>query len=82
MAITKEDFQRWYDDNPVTKWVFAAVEKAALAQSESWMETSWGSGVADPAELSVLRARADAYRALFETPFERWQEMNGESDDS
>ena len=81
MAMTKDDFQRWYD-NPVTKWVFAAVEAAALKQSEAWLDTSWGTGNADPKELAVLRTRADAYRALFETPFEKWQEMNGESDDS
>ena len=77
--ITKDEFQRWYE-NPVSKWVFAAVEQAALKQSEAWMEKSWGSGVADPYELVTLRTRADAYRALFETPFEQWQEMNGESD--
>lgn len=79
MAITKDDFQRW-NDNPVTKWVFAAVENAALKQSEAWMDMSWGNGVADPAELAVLRTRADAYRALFETPFEQWQQMNGENE--
>ncbi len=81
MAMTLDDFQRWYD-NPVTKWVFAAVEQAALKQSEAWMDKSWGGGVADPFELAVLRTRADAYRALYETPFEQWQQMNGEQDDS
>jgi hypothetical protein len=81
-TITKEDYQRWYEENPVTKWVFAAVERAALMQSEAWMDKSWGSGVADPLELITLRARADAYRALFETPFEKLQELNGESDNA
>jgi len=81
MAMTLDDFQRWHE-NPVTRWVFAAAEKAALAQSEHWMETSWASGECDPLQLATLRARADAYRALFETPFEQWQQMNGEQDDS
>jgi hypothetical protein len=81
MAITLDDFQRWYE-NPVTRWVFAGAENAALKQSEAWLDISWGTGEANPMQLAVLRARADAYRALFETPFEQWQQMNGEQDDS
>lgn len=81
MAMTLDDFQRWRD-NPVTQWIFAAVEKAALAQSEAWMDETWGAGKCDPEKLNVLRTRADSYRALYETPFEQWQQMNGERDDS
>lgn len=81
MAMTLDDFQRWRD-NPVTQWVFAAFEKAAVTQSDGWMDKSWGAGQCDPLELATLRTRADSYRAIFETPFERFQEMNGEQDDS
>jgi hypothetical protein len=79
MVMTMEDFQRWHD-NPVSQWVFAAAEKAALAQSEAWMADSWGRGESDPVKLTELRTRADAYRALFETPFERWAELHGDTE--
>lgn len=81
MAIKMEDYLRWRD-NAVTQWIFAAFEKAALMQSDAWMERSWGAGTADPVELVELRTRADAYRSIFETPFEQLQLMNGEQDDS
>ena len=79
MAITMDDFLRWRD-NPVTQWVFEAAEKGALAQSEFWMDRSWGAGECDPLELHTLRARADAYRALHETPYERWVELHGDDE--
>jgi hypothetical protein len=57
--------------------VFAAIDDAAAAQRDAWIEKSWEGGQADPRELIELRTRADAYRGLIETPYERWAELNG-----
>ncbi len=73
--ITAEDFDRWRDD-AVTRYVFAAIEAFAAAQQEAWIQKSWGLGDPKPGLLLELRTRADAYRALIDTPYERWIEVN------
>lgn len=75
--MTNEDFERWRDD-AVTRWVFAAIEKAAEENKQTWLEASWNNGNANPAALNELRTRADAYRALIDTSFEGWCETLGE----
>lgn len=73
--ITEDDFLIWRE-HPVTKWVFAAIERGAEAQREEWVRMSWDGGQSDPLALLSLRERADAYRALMDTCFERWSELN------
>lgn len=75
--MTHEDFIRWYDD-AVTRWVFAAIDKAALENKETWVEQSWVNNNSNPALLTELRTRADAYRALIDTSYEGWCATHGE----
>ena len=74
-SITEDDFLTWRE-NPVTRWVFRAIELATDAQREDWIVRSWENGIADPAVLIELRVRADAYRALYETSYPAWREMH------
>lgn len=68
-----EDFARWADD-PITKLVLGALNKAADAQKAQWDKASWGGGIARPDDLArtlqELRVRADAYRSLAEMTFD------------
>lgn len=73
---TSEDFDAWRD-NPVTRWVMAALKTAADENKELWMLQSWEQRKLDPLELSDLRVRADAYMAMAETPYEGWVDFNG-----
>ncbi|MDB5584305.1 MAG: hypothetical protein JWR80_9481 [Bradyrhizobium sp.] len=75
--MTAEEFQAWAE-NPVTKWVFKAVKRASELQKDAWDKASWDEGEADPLLLTELRARADAYLAIVETPYERMCELNDE----
>lgn len=72
---TQDEFSAWAD-HPVTRYVAAAWEAAALAQREAWTDSSWNSGTADPLMLTELRTRADAYSAFLETGLERYVELN------
>lgn len=69
-----EDFAAW-TEHEVTRFVAHAFLIAAKAQRDEWAAISWGSGVADEAQLTILRARADAYMAFLETPLERYVEL-------
>ena len=73
-TVSAEDFEQWRD-NPVTQWVMQACDVAAEANRDAWIGASWDMGRADEAELNMLRTRADAYRALRETTYERWAEI-------
>jgi hypothetical protein len=64
-----EEFTRWRDDR-VTQWVFRSFAMIADENKAEWITASWDNGVADPLFLAELRTRADAYRAIFETPYE------------
>lgn len=77
--MTRDDFEAWAE-SPVTQWVFRAVRNAAQLQKEDWDRRSWENGEADPLALVELRARADAYSAIAETPYERMCELNGEEE--
>lgn len=59
-------------EHPVTKWVQEACQRASDAQKEEWDKVTWDGGQCDPLMLMELRTRADAYRALAETPYEGW----------
>ena len=69
-----EDFAAWCE-NPVTRFVARAFERAANKQREAWTEETWVTGVAEPESLAVYRARADAYMAFLETGLERYVEL-------
>ena len=73
MALTAEDFARWRED-PVTRFVFAAIERNADECREKWVEASWRFNNPNPVLLSELRTRADANRALIDTTYEGWCE--------
>ncbi|MES2904538.1 MAG: hypothetical protein V4696_10170 [Pseudomonadota bacterium] len=77
--VSAEDFEQWRD-NPVTRWVMAACMTAADANRDAWISASWDLGKADQAELDVLRTRADAYRALCDTSYSDWQDINGDTE--
>lgn len=72
---TADEFSAWAD-HPVTRYVAAAWEAAALAQREAWTADSWVTGEANPMTLLELRTRADAYSAFLETGLERYVELN------
>lgn len=78
MTPSAEEFSRWRDD-PVTRWIFAAIAKGAEQNRDQWMQMSWEAGEANPLALTELRTRADAYRALTDTPYDGWCETHGES---
>lgn len=65
----RDDFARWRDD-PITKLVLEALERAAEAQKAQWDAAAWAGGKvrADDLKdlLQELRVRADCYRALGE----------------
>lgn len=73
--ITPDEFQDWRD-HPITQWVFKAIEHGAEAQRQGWLDASWEDNRADPLLLCELRTRADAYRAIIDTSFERWSELH------
>ena len=66
-----EDFAVWCE-HPVTRFVAAAMQAAAIKQKAAWVDASWGSGQASELWLSTLRARADAYMAFLETGLEEY----------
>lgn len=66
---TRDEFDAWADHH-VTRFVLAALERAAQAQEAEWRYWSWEMGKADPGQLSALRTRADAYRSIAETGYE------------
>lgn len=72
--MLSEDFARWRDD-PITKMVFRALERAENAQKEAWDSASWGGGMVRADDLRdtlrELRVRADAYAALRELDVEQ-----------
>lgn len=63
---TEDEFESWCQQ-PVTRFVAAAMHAAALTQRDAWERLSWGAGEADPKTLCELRTRADAYNAFLET---------------
>ncbi len=75
MTITAEDFARWRDDR-VTQWIFKAIEAGEAEQKSAWLESSWQYSNPRPELLLELRTRADAYRALIDTSYESWAEIN------
>ena len=79
MRVSRDDFEAW-KANPMTEWVMAALQTAAEAQRLKWAHLTWEQGSPpDPMTLLELRTRADSYRALSETTFEGWCEINGDN---
>lgn len=78
MNPSSEDFTRWRDD-PVTRWVFKALETDAEAQKDAWISHSWDNGHANPLTLLELRTRADAYRAMAEVNYNGLCEALGDT---
>lgn len=71
MSPSEEEYEAWRD-NPVTRWVMAACERAAEDNRQLWIDQSWEGGNADPNALIELRTRADAYRAIIECDYAAW----------
>ena len=73
LAPSRDEFAAWRDD-PVTRFVMAALERNADECRDEWLRKSWNTGEADQAVLIGLRERADAllgftadYEAFCET---------------
>jgi hypothetical protein len=77
MTISRDDFATWRA-NPVTEWVFAALDAMAEGQKQHWVDTSWDQGACAPELLLELRVRADTAKAINETSYERYCEVLGE----
>ena len=73
--ITPDEFQDWRE-HPITRWVFSAIERGVELNRQGWIEASWDKGRCDPLELCELRTRADAYRALIDTDYQTWSDLN------
>jgi hypothetical protein len=77
---TREDWQMWVE-NPVSQWVFQALQTAAEAQRTAWVNQTWGPdlsgepGRPDPMHLLELKTRADAYVAMAEAPYDKLCEL-------
>ena len=72
-APSRDEFATWRDD-PVTRFVMAALDRNADECRDEWLRKSWNTGEADQAVLIGLRERADAllgftadYEAFCET---------------
>lgn len=86
MAPTNEEWEIW-KDNPVSRWVFKALQTSAEAQLQAWISSSWGQTLEGPTpepdpnlltKLLVLKTRADAYLAPEQTSYEALCEMTGD----
>lgn len=79
--MTRDEFDLWLA-NPVTRWVFAALEKARAQEQAEWMRISWGAappnGQVSPAALIELRTRHDAFGEVVANDFETWSIWNGD----
>lgn len=73
--MRRDDFEIWLKE-PVTRWVFGALRRAAAQERAEWERQSWEQGVADPAALLELRTRARALTELCDNSFETWQVWN------
>lgn len=78
MAPSRDAFEVWLED-PVTRWVFRALEASIAEQKRAWLATSWDNGVASPAVLAELRVRADALSGVLSGAYDQWCEWNGDS---
>jgi hypothetical protein len=77
MPPSREDFTRWLGDS-VTAYVMRAHLAMAETNKAEWLRVSWEAGHANPALLSELRTRADAYRAIAEMTYDALCDANGD----
>lgn len=77
MPPSRDEFARWLDDS-VTRYVMRAHLAMAETNKAEWTRVSWDAGHANPALLSELRTRADAYRAIAEMTYESVVDANGD----
>lgn len=87
-APARDEFAAWRDD-PVTRFVFAALRAAQAEQKRAWDAYAWDGQGADGKELEtsllVLKTRADAYAALEEADYDalcEWAGLDGEREES
>lgn len=71
MGLSRDDFARWRED-PVTRWVFRALERRVEEQRQQWLLISWQNGAANQAALQELRTRASAWVEVFDKTYEEW----------
>jgi len=67
--MTEEDYLAWLEQ-PVTKWFMAAFKNTADLCEQEWKEGSWNSGNADPQSLLRLKAKHEAYTAVYTAYFD------------
>jgi hypothetical protein len=75
-APSRDDFLAWRDE-PVTKFIMAALVRNADECAQQWMLASWEGGTADQRTLDGLRERADALRGIAEADYEAFCETLG-----
>jgi hypothetical protein len=62
-APTRDEWAAWLDD-PTTRFVMAALRRAASAQKVAWDDFAWHGGSSDQQLLTEYRTRADAYESI------------------
>lgn len=67
--IDREAFEEWLA-HPVTEHVMAVLRQRAEDNRQLWLAESWGTGIADQAQLNALRAIADAQDDLSKITYE------------
>jgi len=87
-APARDEYAAWRDE-PVTRFVFAALRAAQTEQKHAWDAYAWDGQSADGEELAanllVLKTRADAYAALEEADYDalcEWAGLDGERGES
>lgn len=73
--MRREDFDAWRRD-PVTKFIFTALDKARDREKAEWVRQSWDAGQCDPMQLTELRAKAEAITDLLANDYETWIEWS------
>lgn len=69
-----EEFAAWCE-HPVTRYVAAAHAAAAELQRHQWLKMSWSAEPLNEVARAELRARADAYRAFYETDLQHYMKI-------
>lgn len=77
--MNRDEFDAWRV-HPVTRWVFAGIERARAQERAEWVRISWDNappdGKTSPTALIELRTRYDALGEVIENDFETWSNWN------
>ena len=69
MTITSEEYDAWLI-HPCTAFFMKAFKTTADLCEQEWKEGSWNSGNADPTALLRLKAKHEAYTAVYTADFD------------